>query len=421
MEPITQGLRFLRLAALAALMLAFPSSGWSGTTYTILHSFGSGRDGYGPSGPLVLGRHGALYGVTATGGTGTSCDYGCGTVFKLVPGANTTWMEVIIHSFAAGNEGAFPWGAASLDESGNVYGTLRGDVGFATDGIFELAHLPGVWAYSVLYAGWAGPGLLMDDHVNLYGAMGPGDYQGAGAIGEISSVSGDWVYTQLYGFCNQYSCPDGSVPPAPPIWDGKGNMFGATTWGGVYKGCWMWTEGCGTVYEMTPNGDGTWTYHVLHRFLENNPKDGQQPYSGLVMDKSGSFYGATWVGGAYDHGTVFKLAYTGGKWKESILYDFPNCALGCMVQGALARDKAGNLYGTAAGGTGNCGYACGVVFKLSPKAGGKWRYSVVFDLTPETGGVQPYYGVILDDKGNLFGVASRGGKYGGGTAFEITP
>jgi hypothetical protein len=27
--------------------------------------------------------------------------------------------------------------------------------------------------------------------------------------------------------------------------------------------------------------------------------------------------------------------------------------------------------------------------------------------------------VIVDDKGNLFGVTSQFGKYGGGTAFEI--
>ena len=46
---------------------------------------------------------------------------------------------------------------------------------------------------------------------------------------------------------------------------------------------------------------------------------------------------------------------------------------------------------------------------------------MVYYLTPETGGFQPFYGVIVDDKGNLFGVTSRGGKYGGGTAFEIIP
>jgi hypothetical protein len=179
------------------------------------------------------------------------------------------------------------------------------------------------------------------------------------------------------------------------------------------------------IYEMTPNGDGAWTYHVLHRF-GSFKGDGESPYSGLVMDKAGNFYGATWFGGShesggYGQGTVYKLAYTGGKWKETILYDFPDCGYGCRVEGTLGIDSSGNLYGTASGGSGDCGYACGVVFKLSPQKNGKWKYSVLYDFTAESGGLQPFYGVIVDDKGNLFGVTSSFGKYGGGTAFEITP
>jgi hypothetical protein len=51
----------------------------------ILHSFGSSGDGAGPSGRLLLGSNGHLYGVTVGGGKGTSCQGGCGTVYELVP------------------------------------------------------------------------------------------------------------------------------------------------------------------------------------------------------------------------------------------------------------------------------------------------------------------------------------------------
>ncbi len=61
-----------------------------------------------------------------------------------------------------------------------------------------------------------------------------------------------------------------------------------------------------------------------------------------------------------------------------------------------------------------------MVFKLSPQKNGKWKYSVVYNLTEKGGGFQPFYGVIVDDKGNLFGVTSQFGKYNFGTAFEIT-
>ena len=131
-------------------------------------------------------------------------------------------------------------------------------------------------------------------------------------------------------------------------------MFGTTSFGGIYsKDCHpYYTLGCGTIYEMTPDGDGTWTYIVLHRFMQSSAADGQSPYSGLVMGKAGDFYGATVAGGAYGNGTIFKLAYTGGQWQETILYNFVNCHRGCGPEGTLARDKAGNLYGTADGGTG---------------------------------------------------------------------
>jgi hypothetical protein len=93
-----------------------------------------------------------------------------------------------------------------------------------------------------------------------------------------------------------------------------------------------------------------------------------------------------------------------------------------MVEGTLALDSVGNLYGTAAGGTGSCaGFACGVVFRLAPQKNGSWKYNVIYELNETTGGVQPFYGVILDGKGNLFGVTSSSGTYGSGTAFEISP
>jgi len=405
--------KILRLAWLAVallLVLAASPAGWSAAKHRVLHAFGNATDGAMPWGPLTLDDSGKLYGVTLSGGIAHG-SYGSGTVFRLSPRANGKWKETILYK-SPGGDYSYPHGGLVIDSKGNLYGTMPLTV-------FELTPGSGGWNFSALYTDGAYPGLLMDGVGNLYGGMGPGQYK-AGAIGELSPGSGGWNYAQLYSFCNANSCPDGVGPPTPPIWDGKGNMFGTTTAGGIYKGCWLWTEGCGVIYEMTPNGDGTWTYHVLHRFLEHDPKDGQQPYSGLVMDKDGNFYGATANGGQYDQGTVFKFAYSGG-WKETIIYDFPNCAIGCGVAGTLAMDKAGNLYGTAGGGTGNCGLACGVVFKLSPQKNGKWKYSVVLDLNSETGGAQPLYGVILDGKGNLFGVTSHGGKYGFGTAFEIIP
>jgi uncharacterized repeat protein (TIGR03803 family) len=174
------------------------------------------------------------------------------------------------------------------------------------------------------------------------------------------------------------------------------------------------------IYAMTPNGDGTWTYHVVHRFA-SSPTDGKGPYGGLVTDKAGNFYGTTDGGGLHGNGTIFKFSYKGGKLQGQYLFNFPNCMQGCYPMGTLARDSAGNLYGMAQGGTNSCGgLSCGVVYRLAPQTNGTWKYSVLVNLSETTGGVLPFYGLTLDGKGHLFGVTSSFGAYGGGTAFEIT-
>jgi uncharacterized repeat protein (TIGR03803 family) len=172
---------------------------------------------------------------------------------------------------------------------------------------------------------------------------------------------------------------------------------------------------------MTPNKDGAWAYHILHRF-GSYATDGLAPYGGLVMDASGNFYGTTIGGGAHGDGTVFKIAFMHGQWKKTTVYDFPpNCAEGCGPGTTLVFDKAGNLYGSDGGGLENCGgYPCGEVFKLTPQENGQWKYTALYKFTGGADGAGPN-DVIVDDKGNIFGTTFSGGKYNFGVAFEITP
>jgi uncharacterized repeat protein (TIGR03803 family) len=401
------------ILALAVTLALTLTAAAQNTKLKVLHNFGASDDGNVPSGPLLSDAHGNLYGGTG-GGPG---QYGNGVAFELSPQKNGNWHETILHTFAS-IDGS-PWGVF-VRVAGKLYGTTVG--GPVSDSeAYQLTPGTGGWGFDAIYADGAGPGLLPDALGNLYGSIGPGDYFGAGAIGVLSSGSGTWTYAQLYSFCGQIGCPDGYNPPAPPIWDTKGNLWGVMTYGGIGRPACFSDFGCGAIFEMTPNGDGTWTYDVQHLFASSST-DGQWPYGGLVMDAAGNFYGSTWLGGAYNNGTIFKFAFTGGQWEETVLYDFPNCVYGCGVEGTLAMDKAGNLYGTAAGGRGSCaGFACGVVFTLAVQPGGTWKYGVLYHFTESTGGLQPFYGVILDGKGNLYGVTSSFGKYGGGTAFEITP
>jgi uncharacterized repeat protein (TIGR03803 family) len=408
----------MHAAALVACLL-LTNVAWAGGKYKVLHHFGAGKDGSVPSGPLTLDKKGNLYGVTGAGG-GVGCDgYGCGTIFELTHQANGKWGERSLHAFADSGDGADPVGNLASDVSGNLYGTLEG-AGPGQTAVFELEHKSGGWNFGMLYTQAVGPGLVLDKAGNVYGDIGPGDYFGAGAMGELSPAANGWTYTQLYSFCSQSHCADGRYPVDPPIWDTRGNLYDTTFYGGIGQPECPNALGCGVVFEMTRDSDGTWTYHILHRFA-SFPHDGQSPAAGLAMDPSGNLYGDTSGGGAHCNGTIFKFTPSaGGHWKQTVLYDFPNCANGCFPGGTLVFDKAGNLYGAGSRGLADCGgYTCGVIFKLTHQAGGKWKYSVMHKFNGADGGFP--YGVILDEKGNLYGTTQAFGKYNAGVAFEITP
>jgi uncharacterized repeat protein (TIGR03803 family) len=407
---------------LTMLVMALACSAMSraqNVKFKVLHNFGSPNDGNVPSGPLLTDAHGNLYGGTTAGpGQGAY-----GIIFELMPQANGTWREQILYKFSGETGGGFPWGGLVVDAHGNLYGTLEGSTN--TDGaVFELEHRAGTWASSVLYtdgiAKADGPGVVFDKLGNLYGDIGPGqDY--AGAIGQLSPGPTGWTYAQLYSYCPQNDCSQGVGQTAAPIWDASGNLWGDTVEGGISQSPCFTSSGCGVIFEMTPDEEGSWTYNVMHQFASTTT-DGQGPYGGLILDSAGNFYGSTLAGGTHSYGTIFKFSNVGGTWQETILYNFSNCTLACYPEGTLAIDASGNLYGTAQGGRNSCaGYGCGVIFKLAPQSNGTWKYSTLYNLNETSGGVSPFYGVILDSKGNLYGVTSNFGKYNLGTAFELTP
>jgi hypothetical protein len=396
------------VALVLALALAPAALAATQYKYKILHTFTGGKDGGLVASGFTLDGSGNPYGMTFWGGAGTPCGYqsGCGVIFELSPKTNGHWTEKVLLDFTD-DTGSGGYSTNLLfNSSGGLFGSTDAIDYHAY--IFELTPGNGEWGFNPIY----GPGgcLVPDQTGNLYGCIPPG------GIGELSPGSNGWTYTDL---------SDQTTADAPLVWDAEGNLYGTDMYGGSRR-C---SGGCGTAFQMTPNGDGTWTYHVIHYF-GSWQYDGLTPVAGLVMDAAGNAYGATWGGGTDNCGIAFKLEPPGsrwqkttptplttGLWKEKVLYNFHGYS-GCGSLYTLALDSAGSLYGTANGGDPKCG-PCGVIFKLAPQKSGKWKYSVLHTFHgPE--GADPY-GVILDSKGNIFGTAYDGGKYGYGVVFEITP
>jgi uncharacterized repeat protein (TIGR03803 family) len=181
------------------------------------------------------------------------------------------------------------------------------------------------------------------------------------------------------------------------------------------------------VFELSPS-NGAWTEKILYSFTGSN---GCSPYAGLILDKKGNLYGTTYTGGGFGPctnqcGTVFELTPNeNGTWSESVLHSFDNTD-GANPYAALAIDPTGALYGTTErGGSGTCepaGAGCGTVFRLAPpsKSGGNWKLtSYGFQ---SANGMIPLGSVLVDEsKKALYGTTSGGTVYGHGTVFQITP
>jgi uncharacterized repeat protein (TIGR03803 family) len=204
-------------------------------------------------------------------------------------------------------------------------------------------------------------------------------------------------YTVLYSFTGG---ADGGTPEAGVIRDSAGNLYGTTQYGGQ--------AGWGAVYKLDTAGNET----VLYSFTGG--ADGGYPVAGVVRDSTGNLHGTTENGGIvngvrpFGNGMVYKVDTSG---QETVLYSFTGGADGNQPNAGVIRDSAGNLYGTADGGSSGWG-----VLYMVDTAG---NYNLLYNFTGGADGGWPLAGVIRDSAGNLYGTAYTGGKYGGGVAYAI--
>ena len=365
-----------------------PDGTWG--TLTVLYEFTGGADGAYPTAGLIVDAAGNLYGTTTDGGRLKDCSggtllRGCGVVFKLAPNPDGIWTESVLHTFTGAPDGSNPDGGLIFDATGSLYGTtwLGGDATACGGGgcgtVFKLAPNPdGIWTESVLHTFTGGAdgafpsgGLIFDAAGNLYGTTidgGGGTACGSGGCGTVFKLApnpdGIWTESVLHTFTG---VPDAASPNAGLIFNATGNLYGTTVYGGAAAECYYSSQGCGVVFKLAPNSDGTWAESVLYSFTGG--ADGSNPDAGLIFDAAGNLYGTTEMGGdsvctsiaqPYFCGVVFKLTPTSSGWSETVLRKFLGQAR--FPQSPLIFDPKGNLYGTTPFGTGNYG----VVFEITP-------------------------------------------------------
>jgi len=339
-----------------------------------------GSGGNEPFAGLLRDATGNLFGVTLYGGVNTKAcsdnvDRICGVVFEVDPSGK---KETVLHKFTNNPDGMVPESLLIDDSAGNLYGTtyMGGSGGLGT--VFKVNRAGEETVlfnfFSFYNAAFPYGGVVADSAGNLYGTTGYGgtyDCNGGGC-GTVYELDAGGDETVLYNFTGE---SDGYSPWRSLTWDAAGNLYGVALYGGNETPICTGGEGCGTVYKLSPNSNGTWTETTLYEFCPGSScTDGSRPNGPVIRDAAGNLYGTTSWGGSspcYENlgcGVVFKLDTAG---HETVLHSFTGGADGKYPSAGLTMDASGSLYGVAGfGGDNNCKLygdtGCGVVFKIAP-------------------------------------------------------
>jgi uncharacterized repeat protein (TIGR03803 family) len=129
---------------------------------------------------------------------------------------------------------------------------------------------------------------------------------GCGTVFELTKLAnGKFTEKVIHRFTGENA--DGRNPLGGLVFDKSDNLWGTTQVGGHRESseCGGAQRLCGTVFELTPNANGTWTESTLFSFTGSTT--GTNPVTNLVIDQEGNLYGTTVNGGPSLEGSLFKL------------------------------------------------------------------------------------------------------------------
>ncbi len=436
----------LTLTLVALIIVLSTTNVRAAVTEKVLHSFTLTTDGGTAVSGLVADANGNLYGTTEEGGSG-----GFGNVFELIKGTDGEFTFQVIHSFVGSfSDGANPLSSVVLDTAGNLYGATPNGGGAGCGVIYKLSPRGnGQFSESILYSFNSLPNnndgcnpqsyLIFDKAGNLYGTTNKGGggaggtfcLNGCGTVFRLSPTgNGQFTETIIHSFPGTRGNTDGQNPVGGLVFDQAGNLWGSTPVGGVVKspsnacGAVGFASQCGTVFELTPNPDGTFTESTLYSFTGDS--SGFNPNTNLVIDNAGNLYGTT-VNGGFGNGAVFRITpQSDGGVKESIIHAFATCNATTCPDGlhpfnGLNIDAKGDLIGTVdlgGGANNNCSpgssvfEGCGIVYALTPNPDGSFKEIILYRFLggATDGGVPEDDRLVVDAKdGTIFGATAEGG------------
>jgi uncharacterized repeat protein (TIGR03803 family) len=297
---------------------------YDGSGFEILHYFALwtstnvksspiNTDGAYPSGALIEGSDGYLYGVTLAGGSN-----GTGVIFRMSRDGSD--FQAIFEfsavtssssdSLTINETGSAPKGALLQAPDGYLYGatSVGGSAGRGTifrvhmDGSgFEVVHdftdLSSDSPYTNVDGAYPPFGLTDGQDGLLYGVANSGGSDGAGTVFSVDPNS--LTFTVLHDF----DTTGGSVPSGPLLLASDSLLYGVTAAGGTNSN--GDSTNYGTLYSIARDGTG---FQTLYSF---DATQGSAPSGPLLELDPNTFIGVTTATGQCGQGTLFQLSLTG--------------------------------------------------------------------------------------------------------------
>jgi uncharacterized repeat protein (TIGR03803 family) len=271
-------------------------------------------DGAYPETALIEGSDGYLYGVTRAGGlAGTGAVFKLsrdGTDFKVLHtfGPVTSASD---SGITANINGAAPTGILLQGGDGYLYGTASAGGVNGRGTIFRL-HMDGS-GFEVLHefpalsssgspptnAGGAAPlaGLTDGQDGRFYGVASAGGTNGVGTLFSFDPNS------RLLAVLHEFEKANGSNPSGALLLGRDTKLYGTTAFGGTSSG--GGDANLGTIFSIARDGTG---FTKLHSF---DNSQGANPAGRLLQLNDTTFLGITVVGGKCGQGTLFQYSTTG--------------------------------------------------------------------------------------------------------------
>jgi len=358
------------------------------TTFSNEFNFDGTNNGETPSGSLITGNDGNIYGLTTSGGSGSN-----GVLFKYDPILNNFEKKIDLNY---AENGRYIYGGLLEATNGFLYGMTTDGGAYDLGVIFSINPVTYKVTKEFDFDGTNNGSrpygnLIEANNGKLYGMTYQGGANNHGVIFEYNPLNK--FFNKLVDFNNSTI---GGYARGSLMQSSNGKLYGLTSSGGV--------NSSGVLFEYEI---GTNTYV---KKIDFNATNGSSPYVSLIEASNGKFYGLTSSGGAYSKGTLFEYDFITNTLiiKVSISGGFSGSGYS-NPRGSLVEGSDGIFYGTLYNGGSN-------------SSGGMFKYSLTsgyYNLNSySTYGKNPSGTLMEAINGKFYGVTRSGGNNGLGVLLE---